>query len=146
MTAPNAPAAIFGDDYDPAALSIDEARRRLGEAMAAAVGCEWVALRSALGRVLAQDLHSPCDVPAHRASAMDGYALQSGGVAAAARAADGRLRLPVAGVAAAGHPFEQDWPATAAVRIMTGAVVPEAADTVVMQERVSRDGDSVLIA
>lgn len=137
---------LFGGDYDPSALSLEEARRRLLAAMRPAQGQEWVALRSALGRVLATPLTVPHDVPAHRSSAMDGYALRTAGFAGATRCADGRLRLPLAGTSAAGHPFESGWQPGQAVRIMTGAVVPELADAVVMQERVSRDGDAILLA
>ncbi len=138
--------AVFGADYDPTALSIDEARQRLLGAVAARPGREWVALRSALGRVLAEGIDAPFDVPAHRSSAMDGYALQVGALAAVPAGPDGRWRLRVAGVAAAGHPFDAPWPADSAVRIMTGAVVPDQADAVVMQERVERNGEFLLLS
>jgi molybdopterin molybdotransferase len=54
--------------------------------------------------------------------------------------------LPVAGVSAAGHPFLADWPPASTIRIMTGAVVPGLADAVVMQERVERVGEEILLA
>jgi molybdopterin molybdotransferase len=135
---------IFGADDDPADLSIGEAQRRILAAMSAPAGVEWVALRASLGRVLAQDLYSPVDVPAHRSSAMDGYALRL----ADRPEAMGKdaWQLPVLGVSAAGRPWPQTLPAGAAIRILTGAVVPEQADAVVMQERVERVGDAIRLA
>jgi len=96
---------------------------------------EWLPIKSSLGRVLAQDLVSPHDVPAHRNSAMDGYAFRLKDARPGSGQAEVKLQL--VGVSAAGHPFLGQIPSGGAVRIMTGAVVPEEADTVIMQERVS---------
>lgn len=115
-------------------LSVADARAAIAAALAsraapAASRRETVALEDAVGRVLAEDLLSPIDVPAHDNSAMDGYAFDG-----AALAAGTALALPVAGTVYAGTP----WPAPLAVgqalRIMTGAVMPAGADTVVPQE------------
>ncbi len=89
---------------------------------------ETVPLAQALGRVLAQDLISPIDVPAHDNSAMDGYAFAHG------FSASGPARLRIVGAALAGHPYPTRVPAGACVRIMTGAVLPNGCDTVVPQE------------
>jgi molybdopterin molybdotransferase len=102
---------------------------------------EEVALGDALGRVLACDLNSPIDVPAHDNAAMDGYAC-----AATSLGTDGPSRLRVVGTAWAGRPWPGRVAAGEALRIMTGAVMPEGADTVVPQEDARRDGDSVLLA
>ena len=90
---------------------------------------ERVALGQALGRVLAQPLHAPFEVPAWDNSAMDGYALR----AADLPAAGGYLAL--AGRIAAGDAPAQALPAGHAVRIFTGAPLPPGADSVVMQEQ-----------
>ena len=132
---------VFCDDYDPNALALDEACRRLLAAMPSPPGIERIALRDALGRVLACDLHSPFDIPAHRSSAMDGYALRTTDLADA-EGTEG-ITLPVVGTSAAGHPFSGALPAGAAIRIMTGAVVPVEADAVIMQERVGRKADRI---
>ncbi|HID50382.1 MAG TPA: molybdopterin molybdotransferase MoeA, partial [Chromatiales bacterium] len=83
---------------------------------------------------------SPLDVPPHRNSAMDGYAV---------RAADlpqqDTATLTVIGTAFAGQPFAGEVGPGRCVRIMTGATVPAGADTVVMQEQVQRSGDTVTI-
>ena len=96
-----------------------------------------MALRSALGRVLAEDIVSPIDVPAHDNSAMDGYALRGATSRDAARRA-----LEVAGTGFAGGRFEGAVRPGQCVRIMTGAVMPAGLDTVVPQEFVRVDGDA----
>lgn len=102
--------------------------------------CERAPVESALGRVLAADLLSPIDVPAHDNAAMDGYAIRASDLAP-----DGPTRLTVAGTVFAGKPWV-DGPATGrALRIMTGAVMPPGMDTVVVQEVVTLDGDQVVI-
>ncbi|MCW7540377.1 molybdopterin molybdotransferase MoeA [Aquabacterium sp. A7-Y] len=115
----------------PGGLTVAEARERIAAALPRVQETERVALRQALGRVLAADVISPIDVPAHDNSAMDGYALRG-----AELPATGQAVLPVAGQALAGRPFDGMPPAGAAVRIMTGAPMPAGLDTVVPLEQV----------
>ena len=115
--------------YDPKALPVAQAQDFIARLVPKVQTAERLAIRSALGRVLAQDLISPINVPSHDNSAMDGYALRSGELAAA-----GDTRLAVSGTAYAGQPFAGDVPAFHAVRIMTGAVMPAGLDSVVPQE------------
>ncbi|MGB3051009.1 MAG: gephyrin-like molybdotransferase Glp, partial [Polyangiales bacterium] len=103
-------------------------------------GSERLPIRQALGRVLANDVRSTINVPAHDNSAMDGYALRSADVPEAAP-----FELTPIGAAFAGRPFDGRVGEGECVRIMTGAPVPEGADTVVMQERVSADHERVLV-
>jgi molybdopterin molybdotransferase len=105
-------------------ISIDEARRRVLETVTQ-LGDEAVALESSLGRVLAEDVASPIDVPPFDSSGMDGYAVVAGPAA----------ELDVVGEARAGHPWDGTLRPGSAVRIATGAVVPEGADAVVPMER-----------
>lgn len=84
-----------------------------------------------LGRVLAEDIRSPFDVPGHTNSAMDGYAFRHGDCPSS-----GKISLRLAGESFAGHPFSGRLQPGECIRIMTGAVVPDTADTVVMQEDV----------
>ena len=132
--------ASCDDDFDPDSLNCDEALARILAQVAPVSGYERLTLRAALGRVLAQTLHSPCAVPAHTNSAMDGYALNAGDLPAS-----GNARLRVIGSAFAGRPFDGQPSAGEAVRIMTGAAMPTGTDLVVMQEHVVREGDSILI-
>ncbi len=94
----------------------------------------------ALGRVLAEDVISPLDVPAHDNSAMDGYAVRFADLKA-----DAKVTLKVAGTSFAGVPFSGAIKAGECVRIMTGGVVPQGTDTIVMQEHVEAKGDAVRI-
>ena len=98
---------------------------------------ETVPLAAAAGRVLARDLLAPLDLPPHANSAVDGYAF------AHADLREGETVLPVGGRAAAGHPLGRRLRPGEAVRIFTGAPMPEGADTVMMQEDCVRDGDHV---
>ena len=63
------------DEYDPALLPVDVALARIAEVITPISDIEWVSVRDALNRVLAEDVISPVDVPNHTNSAMDGYAL-----------------------------------------------------------------------
>ena len=106
-------------------------------AHAAPLPAEEVPLAEADGRVLAYSLKALRTQPPADVSAMDGYAVRSADVANAP------VRLKVIGEVAAGRPFTAGIRAGEAARIFTGGVVPDGADTVVIQEQTSRDGDSV---
>lgn len=97
---------------------------------------ESVALDKALGRVLAGDVVAGFSVPGFDNSAMDGYALRFTDLAEGAA-------LSLCGEALAGHPYSGELPQGGCVRIMTGAVIPQGADTVVMQELALVDGNNV---
>lgn len=97
---------------------------------------ESVALDKALGRVLAGDVVAGFSVPGFDNSAMDGYALRFTDLTEGAA-------LTLCGEALAGHPYSGELPQGGCVRIMTGAVIPQGADTVVMQELALVDGNDV---
>jgi molybdopterin molybdotransferase len=100
------------------------------------LGGEDVHLAECAGRVLVRDLVAPSQLPPFPSSAVDGYAL---------RAVDAGRRIPVAGESAAGRPFQGTLPPGSAATILTGGVVPDGADTVVMVEDVQR-GDGWVAA
>ncbi|HLA74495.1 MAG TPA: molybdopterin molybdotransferase MoeA [Gammaproteobacteria bacterium] len=127
-------------DYDPDSLSVAEALRRIETDIAPLTESELLPLREGLGRVLAEDMFSPIDVPAHTNSAMDGYAVDSADLPAG-----GTNTLTVIGTAWAGKPFTGVLRAGQCVRIMTGAVIPDGADTIIMQERVERQDGAIQI-
>jgi molybdopterin molybdotransferase len=118
-------------------LSVAEAHARLMR-LFAPVGVEAVPLRAAAGRVLAEDAVARRDQPPFPASAMDGYAIR------AADAADG-ARLQVTGQSTAGAGYDGRIGPGEAVRIFTGAPVPEGADLIVIQEDADRAGDFVTL-
>mgnify|MGYP001820016713 FL=1 len=128
------------DELNIGLLTVAEAQARILEGITPVTETETLPVREALGRVLAQEIVSPIDVPSHTNSAMDGYAV---------RAADmpetGVREFPVPGTSWAGRPWLEPIEPGQAVQIMTGGMMPEGADTVVMQEQVERDGDTVRI-
>src|SRR5688572_10515486 len=133
--------ASCADDYDPNSMPVAKARAFIHQFLAPVSGVARVPVRDALGRVLAEDIRSPVDVPSHRNSAMDGWAMRGADLKA-----DAETTLAEIGVAFAGKPFGGKVAAGQCVRIMTGGVVPESADTVVMQERAKADGKSITFA
>ena len=122
------------------ALRLDEARARIVADITPVAERETVDLRDALGRVLAADVHSDVDVPSHRNSAMDGYALAGGDLPPTGSAA-----FVIVGTSWAGRPYVGDVGRGQCVRIMTGATLPDATDTVVMQEHVRLEADCAVI-
>lgn len=127
------------DDYDPDAMTVERAREVIRALIQPIAVNERVAVRSALGRVIGEDIVSTMNVPAHDNSAMDGYALRG------ADLQPGETRLREVGVAYAGRSFEGEVKAGECVRIMTGAVMPEGCDTVVIQEVVQVEGKTIAI-
>jgi len=115
-------------DYDPNALPVAQAQAIIRDFITPVGAIEKVALRSALDRVLADDIVSAIDVPAHDNSAMDGYAVRGGDLAA------GTATLKIVGTAYAGSGCDAVVLAGECVRIMTGAPMPAGCDTVVPQE------------
>ncbi|WP_374573928.1 gephyrin-like molybdotransferase Glp [Phenylobacterium sp.] len=114
-------------------LSVDDARARM-LAEIAPLEAETVALRQAIGRVLAEDVTAVRDQPPFTASAMDGWAV---------RAVDTPGELRIVGESAAGHGYQGRLGPHEAVRIFTGAALPEDADAVVIQEDAERLDDRV---
>jgi molybdopterin molybdotransferase len=126
--------------YDPNALPVAQAQEFIGRLVPRVTAVEMLPLRSALGRVLARDLVSAFNVPAHDNSAMDGYALRGSDLAA-----DAPTRLVAVGTGLAGQPFGGEVAAGQCLRITTGAVMPAGLDTVVPQEFVRIEGDAVIV-
>ncbi|MBC3906421.1 molybdopterin molybdotransferase MoeA [Undibacterium umbellatum] len=143
MNTPPAPARNLHDitgcmtNYDPEDVSVQQAQDIMRKYIQPVCGMEKLTLRQALGRVLAVDITSPIDVPAHDNSAMDGYALRSEDLSG-----DQELYLDTIGTALAGVAFMGVVKHNQCVRIMTGAVLPEGCDTVVPQEFTSKVSDT----
>jgi molybdopterin molybdotransferase len=126
------------DDYDPDSMPVIQARQYIRDYLTPVTAREYVPLRSALGRILAEDIISPSNVPNHDNSAMDGYAFSAN----TSRPA-GSSSLKIVGTAYAGKAFMDKVGKDECIRIMTGAMMPPGTDTVVMQERVRLDGDRI---
>ncbi|UCH49149.1 MAG: molybdopterin molybdotransferase MoeA [Betaproteobacteria bacterium] len=128
------------DDYDPNSMPVSKAREYIRAVLEPVTAFERLHIRDALGRVLAADVISPVNVPGHDNSAMDGYAVRFADLKP-----DAEATLKLVGTAFAGKPFEGEVGTGETVRIMTGAVLPQGADTVIMQERAKTSGDSVSV-
>jgi molybdopterin molybdotransferase len=121
-------------------LPVADAERLIAERIAPVEGHDSVALRDAQGRVLAEDIIAPVDVPPFDNSAVDGYAVRAAGLTQ-----NGETRLAIVDRVAAGYASRHAVKAGEAIRIFTGAPMPEGADTVFMQEDCRIEGDCVIV-
>lgn len=124
------------DDYDPNAMSVAQARQYIQQFLSPVQETETVEIKQALGRILAAPITSTINVPGHNNSAMDGFAL---------RHTEATQALKLAGTAFAGNAFTGSLPVGGCIKIMTGAVIPAGADTVVMHEHTSPQGDMITV-
>ncbi|MGC9019940.1 MAG: molybdopterin biosynthesis protein [Candidatus Methanodesulfokora sp.] len=124
-------------------VSLEEALRIAKENFFYERGVEEVEITEALNRVLAQDVHAEVDIPPFDRATKDGYAVRAEDTYGATET-DPR-KLSVIGCASAGHPFNGFVEKGCAVEISTGAPIPSGANSVVMEEYTSREGDEVLI-
>lgn len=121
-------------------LTVAEAQQRILALLEPLAAHESIALREALGRVTACAVRAPLDVPPHDNSAMDGYAVRGGDLPQ-----EGRREFRIVGTVLAGRPYAGALQVGECVRIMTGGLLPDGADTVIMQEDVLRHGDIACI-
>ncbi|HEX3066359.1 MAG TPA: gephyrin-like molybdotransferase Glp [Dongiaceae bacterium] len=119
-------------------LTVAEARTRIVQAFAP-LPAEQVSLANALGRVLAEPVHARLTQPPFAVSAMDGYAVRAADVAKVP------VTLKLVGYAPAGRAYASPIKAGEAVRIFTGAPLPDGADAIVIQENTQASDDSVLV-
>ncbi|CAH0165717.1 gephyrin-like molybdotransferase Glp [Roseomonas sp. CECT 9278] len=135
--------AQLSDDcfaFGGALMSVDDAQALIAARIPAPEDEQVVPLAAARGRVLAHALVAPIPLPPFFNAAVDGWAFRH-----AALNADAPTRLVEAGRAAAGHGATRQVAAQEAVRIFTGAPMPDGTDTCVMQEDIQRDGDAILV-
>ena len=118
-------------------LTLDQARNNMLEQLSFPTQIETLNLQQAANRICAEDVISPINVPSFDNSAMDGYAVRLADL-------EKSLTLSVAGKSFAGIPFQGSWPTQSAIRIMTGAMIPEGTDAVVMQEQVNINEDGTI--
>jgi molybdopterin molybdotransferase len=121
-----------------ALLTIDQASSRIKNAIEAITESETVCLKYALGRVLSKPVYSPVNIPQERNAAMDGYAFSSNDINP-----EQSFTLVLVGTSWAGNPFQGKLLPGQCIRIFTGGVLPEQADSVIMQEQVEVDGQYI---
>ena len=146
LAAPAAPAASLEaitsclDGYDPNALPVAMVNQVIRQFVQPLAGFEQVALRDALGRVLAENIISPINVPAHDNSAMDGWAVRGSDLGTSDQAV-----LSEIGSSLAGREFSGKVSCGECVRITTGAVMPHGCDTVIPLEMVKTEDGRIVI-
>ncbi len=121
-------------------ISLDSAFGLIAAKTVPIEGTEDIPLAAASGRILKSSVRSRGMVPSFDNSAMDGYAINTGGFVG-----DGPWQLDVTDRVAAGHRSALEVSKATAIQIFTGAVIPVGADAVVMQEDVQRNGDTIVI-
>lgn len=124
------------DSYQQHLMPFSEAYKALLANAKCKQASENVSLQDALGRILSSDVVSPLNVPPHNNSAMDGYAFNFADIAS-------QHELKLVGEVFAGHPYNGQLAAGECLRIMTGAPLPNCADTVIMQEMVCASGQTI---
>ncbi|MDM8569990.1 molybdopterin molybdotransferase MoeA, partial [Thiotrichales bacterium HSG1] len=125
---------------DSQAISVEAALNKIYADLKPINSNEQLAIRDALGRVLAEDILSKLNVPPHANSAMDGYAVQGNDLPT-----KGQTQLTMVGTSFAGQPYSGTVQAGQCTRIFTGAVIPDGTDTVIMQEHIEKQGDTITI-
>ncbi|HCE2153829.1 bifunctional molybdopterin-guanine dinucleotide biosynthesis adaptor protein MobB/molybdopterin molybdotransferase MoeA [Vibrio parahaemolyticus] len=123
------------DTLSPAFLSVVQGQEKVLSLVNTVSEIEACKIENAYGRVLAEDIISPVNVPQYTNSAMDGYAIRSDDV--------DRDSYQIVAEVMAGHAYDQPLEVGQAVKIMTGAPTPRNGDTVVMREQASQEGDKV---
>jgi molybdopterin molybdotransferase len=118
------------DPFDPSSISLAEALDKIRQRVRPVLACERLPIRDCLGRVNNEAVKSPHNVPPLPNSAMDGYA-----TAIASLEQDAITELDDIGTAYAGAPFDGSCGPGQCVRIMTGALIPQGTDAVIMQEQ-----------
>lgn len=131
-------AAACCDILSPAFLSVEQGREKILSLISPLAETESVAIQECHQRVLAREVHSPINVPAYRNSAMDGYALRSDDLE--------RESYRVVAEVLAGSHYPKPIELGEVVKIMTGAPMPQGADTVVMREQATQNGELVSFA
>ncbi|ELG4675862.1 bifunctional molybdopterin-guanine dinucleotide biosynthesis protein MobB/molybdopterin molybdotransferase MoeA [Vibrio cholerae] len=131
-------AAACCDTLSPAFLSVEQGREKILSLILPLAETESVAIQECYQRVLAREVFSPINVPAYRNSAMDGYALRSDALE--------RDSYRVVAEVLAGSHYPKTVERGEAVKIMTGAPMPLGADTVVMREQATQNGELVSFA
>ena len=132
---PSKAPAVCCDSFSPAGLSVTQGQEKILDSITTEQLSENVAVESAYGRVLAEDVISPINVPQNTNSAMDGYAIRGDDL--------DQEQYHVVAEVFAGHSYDQEIQKGQAVKIMTGAPTPIAGDTVIMREQAVQEGDFV---
>ena len=107
------------NEFDPTALSIENAKNRILKTIKSSTKVEKIKLKNSLGRIVSKDIRSSINIPSFKNSAMDGYALNISHLSEKTN-----MSLKEVGVSYAGKPYHNNLKKGETVRVMTGAVIP----------------------
>ena len=139
MTSSIKTTASCADPWDVDSISVPQALSQIENYVSTLQESETLPIRDCLGRICSEPVISPIDVPGHANSAMDGFAIRGDSLPV-----EGIVELKEIGTAYAGKIFTGSCGKNECVRIMTGAVVPDGTDTVIMQEQVEQLGNQTV--
>ncbi|ORU91951.1 MAG: molybdopterin molybdenumtransferase MoeA [Cycloclasticus sp. symbiont of Bathymodiolus heckerae] len=128
-----------GDENEQGTLTVKDALQNMLGSISERTSSEQIHLTDAVDRILSQDITSPINVPSHRNSAVDGYAIMQTDLPVG----DDIQILNIMGRVVAGHPFTGQLRKGDCIQIMTGAQMPDQADTVIMQEHVEVENNCI---
>lgn len=121
-------------------LSIEQALQKIEAAVTPLKTSEYIRLKNALGRILSVSVYSPIHIPPYKRATMDGYAFANANIVG-----NQSFSLTLVGQSLAGSPYGQPLKNGECIRIFTGAVLPEGADSVIMQEHIDRDETTIIL-
>ena len=139
MTTTIKTSASCADPWDADSISVAQALVQIESFVCELQESEVLPIRDCLGRICGEKVISPIDVPGHANSAMDGFVISGDGLPV-----DGIAEFTEIGTAYAGRIFDGSCGKNECVRIMTGAAIPDGADTVIMQEQVEQIGNQTI--
>jgi len=128
------------DIYESGLLPVEQALKQILSALPCLTDYETINIEQTKGRTLSQAISAPFNVPKHNNSAVDGYALNSKDLPNKDVAS-----LSISGTAYAGKPWRTSINPGECIRIMTGAVIPSGTDTVIMQEHVELNNNTISV-
>ena len=125
------------NDFDPSALDEMTAVKQILKSITTIKKIETIKIMDSLGRVASKNIKSSINIPSFRNSAMDGYALNIKNLE------KNKYSLKEKGISLAGQAYDKKLKDKETVRVMTGAVIPDNADAVIMKEMIGKEGDMI---
>ena len=127
------------NEFDPSAINVDKAISKIIFASKVKNRVESVPLKKAYGRILAKNIKSNQNIPNYKNSAMDGYAVNF------IKQKNNKYIFDCVGESFAGHPYRKKIKKNQAIKVMTGGMVPNSCNAVIMKELVEEDNDRIII-
>lgn len=127
------------NEFDPSAINVDKAISKIIQASKTKKSVENIPLKKAYGRILAINVKATKDIPNYKNSAMDGYAVNF------TKHKNDKYEFNCVGESFAGHPFRKKIKKGEAIKVMTGGMVPDSCNAVIMKELVDEDNNTITV-